>query len=317
MALNPQAEQLLALFAELGGDIDLSQMTPKEARAARSMPASVNIIAVAECADLTFDCGSRTIAARRYQPEGKGPFPMMVYFHGGGWVIGDLDTHDNVCRALCVASKCVVISVDYRLAPECKFPGPFNDCFDATAWVHAHAAQFNADPAQLIVAGDSAGGNLAAAVAIKARDLIDSGQPAPAIAYQLLLYPVTNFSFDTDSYRENATGLLLTTEAMRWFWDHYLVNQAQGSDSYASPLQADSLRGLPAALVITAECDPLRDEGEAYAEQLLAAGVKTELIRYKGQIHGFVSLFEMLDDGRKAISTIGDKLKEHFSNEQA
>ncbi len=313
MPLNPQAEQLLALFEKHSGGMDMSSMTPEEARKVRSVPQSINIIPVAQVAEHSIECGDRNIAVRRYVPEGPGPFPLMVYFHGGGWVIGDLDSHDNLCRALCVESKSVVVSVDYRLAPECKFPGPFDDCFDATVWAYEHAAEFNADPNRIIIAGDSAGGNLAAAVALKSRDLIAQGNQAPLIAMQLLLYPVTNFSFDTDSYHENATGLLLTTDTMRWFWNHYLENDLQGSDPYASPLQSLSLKGLPDAIIVTAEFDPLRDEAEDYAQQLMSSGNRVDLIRYSGQIHGFISLFEMLDDGRRAIATVGGKLIESLS----
>jgi acetyl esterase len=248
------------------------------------------------------------IPVRIYTPQGRGPFPVLVYFHGGGWVIGNLETHDPTCRALTSAASCMVVSVDYRLAPEHKFPAGPEDCYAATRWVADQAATINGDPAHIAVGGDSAGGNLAAVVSLIARD-----RYAPSLVYQLLIYPVTDHAFDTASYRENADDYLLTKDAMMWFWNHYLRNEADGQNPYASPLRAQNLRGLPPALVITAEFDPLRDEGEAYAARLREAGVPVGCSRYHGMIHGFFSLPEVMDRAKKAMEEAAAGLRSAFA----
>ena len=217
-------------------------------------------------------------------PHGVGPFPLMVFFHGSGFVVCSLDTHDGMCRNLCAGSGCVVVSVDYRLAPEHKFPAAPEDCLAATRWAAANAAALGADPGRIVVAGDSAGGNLAAVTALRIRD-----EGGPRLAGQLLLYPVTDhYDSNMPSMSENAEGYGLTRAGMIWFWNHYLSDPAQGADSHASPLRAADLRGLPPALVVTAEYDPLRDEGEYYAERLRQAGVPAELKRWEGMNHGFL-----------------------------
>jgi acetyl esterase len=233
----------------------------------------------------------------------------LVYFHGGGWVIGSLDSHDETARRLCAGSGCTVVSVDYRLAPETRYPGAMIDCFDATCWVAKEAANLGIDPARIAVGGDSAGGNLAAAVALKARDA--SG---PLLAFQLLIYPATEPNFETRSYQDNATGYLLTRSAMQWFWDHYVPSAAARDESYASPLRAKSLRGLPPALVITAEFDPLRDEGEAYAEALAAAGVDTGLTRYDGVVHGFFGMHATVAKSLVAIDQSNQALRHYLGD---
>ena len=248
------------------------------------------------------------IPVRIYTPEGGGPFPLVAFFHGGGFVLCSLETHDELCRAMCRDAGAVVVSVDYRLAPEAKYPAAADDCYAATVWCAAHAAELGADPARLAVAGDSAGGNLAAVTALRARDL-----RAPQIRHQVLIYPVTQSECDTPSYRENAQGYGLTVEAMRWFWAHYLESPAQGREPYASPAHAGNFAGLPPATVITAQYDPLRDEGEDYAAQLRAAGVPVLLKRYDGMIHGFVSMADMLDDGRAAQLLVAEQLKAAFA----
>jgi acetyl esterase len=208
--------------------------------------------------------------------------PVVVYFHGGGWVIGDLEVVDQPCRQLASAAGAIVVSVDYRLAPEHRYPAAFEDSYAATVWVGAHAAEIGGDPARLAVAGDSAGGNLAAAVALAARD-----RGGPELAAQLLIYPVTDFNFGTASYHDNREGYLLTKGSMQWFWAHYLGAQDLDKDPYACPLRADSLAGLPPAYVATSEYDPLRDEGEAYARRLEEAGVAVTAKRFDGMLHGF------------------------------
>jgi acetyl esterase len=245
---------------------------------------------------------------RIYWPEGRSPAPLVVFFHGGGFVLCSLDTHDELCRALCRESGAVLVSVDYRLAPEAPYPAAADDCYAALAWAVSHAAELGADPTRVAVAGDSAGGNLAAATALRARDL-----GGPALRHQCLIYPVTDCRFDTPSYIENAEGYFLTAETMRWFWSHYLQDMGRAAEPYASPLRAPSLAGLPPALVITAEYDPLRDEGEHYAQALSAAGVPTTFRRYDGMIHGFVTLAEVFEDGRAARSFAASELRAALS----
>jgi acetyl esterase len=245
---------------------------------------------------------------RIYIPYGTGPFPVLVYLHGGGWVIGDLEAYDATCRALTNAAGCLVVAIEYRLAPEHKFPAAPEDCYAATCWVAANAATIGGDPRRIAVGGDSAGGNLAAVVAQMARD-----RGGPFLVYQLLVYPVTNYGYDTASYTENAEGYLLTRDAMMWFWNHYLHSAADGANPLASPLRVNDLRGLPPAMVLTAEFDPLRDEGEAYAMRLQEAGVPVTLKRYAGTIHGFFSLGAVLDQGKHAMADAATALRTIFA----
>nr|WP_281427635.1 alpha/beta hydrolase [Mesobacillus maritimus] len=249
------------------------------------------------------------IPVRIYTPEGEGPFPALVYYHGGGWVIGNLDTVEVPCRLLTNRANCVVISVDYRLAPEHKFPAAAEDAYSAVQWVVDNASSIGVDSARVAVGGDSAGGNLAAVVALMAKD-----KGGPSISYQMLIYPVTNHNYDTQSYKDNAEGYFLTKSTMEWFWNHYLRNEEDGKNPYASPLLAEDVSGLPPALVITGGFDPLRDEGEAYAEKLKAAGVAVEATRYDGMIHGFFWLPGMLLQGDKAIHQAANALREAFSS---
>ena len=222
---------------------------------------------------------------RVYTPANRGPFPIIVYFHGGGWVIGSIETHDALARHLANAAECVVMSVDYRRAPEDPFPAAVNDAYAATAWAAHNGAEIGGDGSRLVVAGDSAGGNLAAVVSLMARD-----RGEPAIAFQLLMCPITDCDFETASYRENAAGYLLTRGVMQWAWDRYCPRVDDRTHPHASPLRATSLAGLPPAYVITAEFDPLKSEGEAYANRLRDAGVPTTLRDYPGLIHGFIGL---------------------------
>jgi acetyl esterase len=268
--------------------------------------------AVAEAADRTIPGPAGDIPVRIYTPFGSGPFPLLMYFHGGGWVVGDIATSDCLCRILTNATGCIVVSVDYRLAPEHPFPAAADDAFTATQWIALHAAEFDGDPARIAVCGDSAGGNLAAVVAQIARDC-----GAPAIQFQLLIYPVTNANFDTLSYRENADGYFLTKAGMQWFWNHYIPNEADRTNPKASPLRAANLAGLPPALVITAEFDPLRDEGEQYAERMRAAGTPVKLTRYDGMIHGFFTMSNLLDQGKAAIRQSAETLRAAFRIEVA
>lgn len=249
------------------------------------------------------------IGARIYRPAtaADGELPLLLYFHGGGFVLCDLDTHDGTCRSLANGAGCVVVSVDYRLAPEAPFPAAPEDCYAATCWAVENAASIGADPARVAVAGDSAGGNLAAAVALMARD-----RKGPKIAHQLLIYPVTDHAFDTASYSDNAEGYFLTRDMMKWFWGHYLEQDSDGSNPLASPLRADDLSSLPPATVITAEFDPLRDEGEAYATRLRDAGVPTEVTRYDGMFHGFFGMGAAIDRARDAVAQASKALRASF-----
>ncbi|MEN8159131.1 MAG: alpha/beta hydrolase, partial [Myxococcota bacterium] len=231
--------------------------------------------------------------------------PALVYFHGGGWVIGSIDTHDGSCRDLANRIGCVVVSVDYRLAPENPYPAAAEDCYAATKWVSENAAAVGVDPGRIAIGGDSAGGNLTAAVALMARD-----RGAPALRHQLLVYPVTDADFSRPSYRENAEGYLLTTKAMEWFWGHYVPDPARRQDAYAAPLRAPDLSGLPPAFVLTAEYDPLRDEGEALAARLEQAGVPTRLTRYEGAIHGFFAMGLLAEVARRAVDDAVAELRQ-------
>lgn len=244
------------------------------------------------------------IPIRIYTPAGSGPFPVVVFFHGGGWVLGDLESHDVLCRAVANGADSVVVAVDYRLAPEHKFPAAAEDCYAATVWTAANAASLGADPARLAVLGDSAGGNLAAVVCLMARD-----RGAPQIAFQVLAYPVTDYVFDSPSYQECADGFLLSRDSMIWFWRHYLPDEASGQNPYASPLREKDLSGLPPAFVLTGEYDPLRSEGDAYAERLREAGVKVQHQSYSGLIHGFLTR-PQLDRGKAALADVNRALRE-------
>ncbi|MGH7864661.1 MAG: alpha/beta hydrolase [Candidatus Binataceae bacterium] len=237
------------------------------------------------------------IPLRIYTPAQNPPTGVLMWFHGGGWVLGDLESHDPVCRALASGSGCATVSVDYRLAPENKFPAAAEDCFAATKWAAENLAAFGAPAgAKLAVAGDSAGGNLAAAVALMARD-----RGAPKLAFQLLVYPAIDAADDTPSQMRFAEdGYILSRLDMEWFWGHYLKSPADRDNPYACPNHAKNLAGLAPALVITAGYDPLCDEGEAYANQIKKAGVAVTLTRYPGVTHGFFSMAAMLDEGKRA-----------------
>jgi acetyl esterase len=246
---------------------------------------------------------------RLYTPRGTGPFPLLVFFHGSGFVLCSLNTHDGMCRNLCAGAGCIVASVDYRLAPEHKFPAGIDDCLHATRWAAAHAAELGANAKHIAVGGDSAGGNMATVTALRVRE--ESGT---LLCGQLLLYPVTDYHTPgTPSYEENAEGYGLTRDTMKWFWDHYLSDASEGAYPHASPLRATDLSGLPPALVITAEYDPLRDEGELYAEKLKAAGVPVALSRYDGVNHGFMFWVGVVDKAGAAMNEACEWLRSVFA----
>jgi acetyl esterase len=297
MPLDPQARFVLDQLAAQGG-LDLTAMSPVDARAAfekMRLPLPVEPVARVENRSIPGPAGP--IPVRVYAADGIAtPAPALAYFHGGGWVIGSLESHDPFCRALANRTGAVVVSVDYRLAPEARYPAAAEDCWAVTRWIAEHGAEFGIDGTRLAVGGDSAGGNLAAAVALMARD-----RKGPALRHQLLIYPVTDANFETASYGDNADGYMLTRDGMQWFWNHYVPDAVQRREAYAAPLCAKDLTGLPPATVQTAEFDPLRDEGEAYAARLREAGVATTLTRYDGQIHGFAAMFEIFDAGKRAL----------------
>jgi acetyl esterase len=285
------------------------QLLPADARAnavqracfLRGVP-----LKMARIEDRTIPGPARPLAVRIYWPQGEAEVrPVLMYIHGGGWVICDIETHDHVCRALARESEAIVVSVDYRRAPENPYPAAAEDCYAALEWVAANAASFGGDPRRLGVAGDSAGGNLSAVVAQMARD-----KNGPKLGIQVLIYPVTDYGYETASYQENAEAPMLTRADMTWFWNHYLGDPARGAEPYASPLRAEDLRGLAPALVITAQYDPLRDEGRAYAERLRAAGVPTTYSEYPGQVHAFVSRWYVLDGGKAAIKEAGEAIRQ-------
>ncbi|MDE2597364.1 MAG: chloramphenicol hydrolase [Sphingomonadales bacterium] len=305
MPLNPQVAALLDMLSQMP-PVDYATITPERLRALNDQPMQMGPPPpVARAEDVSIALPGRVLPARLYVPEGAAENPPLVlFFHGGGWVIGTIATHDGTCRALARASGAAVLSVGYRLAPEAPFPAPLDDCCEALAWALAHAGALGVDGSRLAVAGDSAGGNLATAAAIRARD-----EGGPALRHQLLIYPVTDTDFNRASYIENGgAGGFLTTEAMRWFWDHYL-GQRDHVPSLAAVIRHHDLTGLPPATVLTAEFDPLRDEGMAYAERLTAAGVAVEAEIAPGMIHGFFSLFEAVPDAMPYIERAGERLK--------
>jgi acetyl esterase len=302
MPLHPQAVSLLQLMASIG-DPPVDSSTPEQARAVRASRQRPPSEEVHRIEDL--DAGG--VRARFYRPSDAPDLGLLVYFHGGGWVIGDLESHDNVCRALANGSGHAVLSIDYRLAPEHPFPAGLEDCVTGLRWAHANASALGCRADRIAIGGDSAGGNLAAVVANMA--------VVPTV-FQLLVYPVTDCTRTQPSYDENAEGYFLTKSAMGWFIDHYLSGgRGTPTDPRVSPLfAADAdLAGAPPALVITAEFDPLRDEGDAYAARLQAAGVATSHVRFGGMFHGFFSLPDFVDDGAAANALAAAALRKALS----
>jgi len=302
MPLDPQAKILLDAMPPMP---DLSTLDLATARAGMEQGTFAGEAeAVEKVEERAIPGPAGEIRMRVYTPRGSGPFPGLVFFHGGGFVLCSLDSHDGQCRSLANAGGCVVVSVDYRLAPEHRYPAAPEDCYAATQWVAKNGSELGIDTGRLAVGGDSAGGNLAAVTALMARD-----RGGPALRYQLLVYPVTDFAFDTPSYGENAEGYFLSRDMMRWFWEQYLPDPARGGEAYASPLRASDLSGLPPGLCITAEYDPLRDEGERYAARAREAGVDLQTSRYDGMFHGFLAMAAQLNAAREAIAESGAALR--------
>jgi acetyl esterase len=304
----PVDQQIATLLAE-AESIDPRPIEALSVAEARARGGSVNVAPqlvpepVADVRELVIDT-LPPMAARLYRP-GSGTLPLLVYLHGGGWVVGSVAVADPFCRALANASGCAVISVEYRLAPEDRYPAAADDAYGATLWSELHAADLGIDASRIGVGGSSAGGNLAAAVALMARE-----RGAPKVAFQLLHVPVLDHDFERDSYRRNATGYGLTRSGMRWFWDHYVPDPRLRDEPYASPLRAKDLTGLPPAHIVTAECDVLRDEGEEYARRLRDAGVPTNYVEYPGMVHGFTGMAMSVPLARKAIDEMGAALRD-------
>ncbi len=301
MPLDTQVQTILEQM-QAPGQPALSDLGVNEARTLTEQMAALvrEREAVAEVRDLTVPGPATEIPVRVYRPT-AGTLPGLVWFHGGGWVIGNLESTDPICRSLAARAGCLVISVDYRLAPEHRFPAAVEDVYAATRWAAEHGPELGLDVDRLAVGGDSAGGNLAAVVALLARE------GGPRLAYQLLVYPVTDLRGQYRSYEENGEGYLLSTRDMRWFEGHYLGSEGDRDDPRVSPLLAPTHAGLPPALIVTAEYDPLRDQGEAYGEKLRAAGVPAEVRRYEGMIHAFLGL--PVDGARVALQEIAGRLR--------
>ena len=310
--LDPQAQQVCDLIVASGRP-PIETLSPDEARAVYLASKAIlqpDPPEVAEVRALQAAGPGGPIPLRLYRGQGtdaKAALPALIYFHGGGWVIGNLESHDQVCRALANAIGAIVVAVDYRLAPEHKFPAAAEDAIAATRWIADNAGGIGIDARRLAVAGDSAGGNLAAVVCLDARD-----RAAPALVFQLLIYPGTDMAMAHPSHHRHAQQLPLTRAGMRWFVGHYLRCPADEADWRASPLRAASLKNLPPALVITAGFDPLRDEGEAYAQALAEAGVPVKLECFAGQIHGFMTMGRIVDDSGRAIALGATALRTAF-----
>ena len=303
MPLHPQA----ALAIQRAGDLP-TDLTPAELRLAyerNRMTLLPQKPAVAETYQLSIPSDYGPIAARFYRAsKDKKPCPLLVYFHGGGFMLGTLALYDTSCRRLAAQSGCAVLSVDYRLAPETQFPGAVLDAYAATRWASTHAHLLNIDPSKIAVGGDSAGGNLAAVVAQMAQDSQEF-----RIALQALIYPITDHSREYPSYERNASGYMLTRAALHWFMDNYLPDHEDRKHWMASPMLRESLKGLPKTLIISAEFDPLVDDNEAFAKRLKEAGVETQHVCFAGMIHPFFTLGGVVDDTAKAESLVADALR--------
>jgi len=288
MALHPQAQTILDAMAAMGGPV-LHESDPiafREFYASRAMPSH-------DVVDDVRDISAGGVPARLYRPRADKNLGLLVYYHGGGWVIGDLNTHDGICRSLAVRMNHAVLSIDYRMGPEHKFPAAVEDALCSLRWAYDNAAELGINPERIAVGGDSAGGNLAAIVAQQ--------RPVPVV-FQLLIYPATDMTQSFPSHVENADGPVLTAQGMQWFMSHYMPSDADLKDPLASPHFAPDafLRDAPPALIITAEHDPLRDEGEAYGRRLIANGVSASIVRYNGMFHGFFNMQALLDDADTA-----------------
>ncbi len=309
--LHPQAKALIDLLEQRGVPA-MHTLRPAESRSLyrdRRHLVQPDPPEVAQVQSLSAPGPHGAIALRLYRPLPIAPkaapaLPALIYFHGGGWVIGDLDTHDTLCRELANGAGIVVVSVDYRMGPEHRFPAAVDDCIAATRWVHAQAATLGVDPQRIAVGGDSAGGNLAAVIALHARDSDDL-----RLAYQLLIYPATDMRRIAPSHTRNGQGYLLTSDTMAYFRSHYITDDAQDLDWRASPLLHTDLRNLPPAFVLTAGYDPLRDEGIEYAQRLSLAGNRATHVSFERQIHGFILMGRAIDEANEAVAICAAQLR--------
>ena len=304
--LDPQARSLLEAM-QASGQRPLSTMPVPDARRARRRLLVVHPprVQIAEAEDDLVPGPTGGIPVRWYRPSPEAGLPVTLYFHGGGWTVDDLDTHDHLCRRLASRSQAVVVSVAYRRGPEHPYPAAVEDAYAATQWVAAAGRERGADPARLAVAGDSAGGNLATVATLLCRD-----RRGPAVRFQALAYPVTDYwQAGRASYDQYAEGYTLSRDFMKWTFQQYLPDSFDRADPYLFPLRAADLSGLPAALIVTAEFDPLRDEGRAYAERLRAAAVAVEHVHLGGQMHGFLLQEAIVDRARQAVDHFGDALR--------
>lgn len=301
--LDPQTRQTMDTLASQGV-ASISQVTPAEARQAylqRKALTQPDPVDLARVQDYEIETSANIrVTARLYDPGRTDKHGLTVYFHGGGFVIGSIDTHDTLCRKLCQTSGHRVLSVDYRLAPEHPFPAAFDDCLAVTRWACKNATELGIDPARIAVAGDSAGGQLAATVSLALRD-----DAQIRLAYQLLIYPVTDALMNQPSIERNGSGYVLTRLNLETYYRYYLPDQNQRHDWRASPLLAENLAGLPPAMILTAGFDPLHDEGLAYADRLAQSGVRTEYLCFERQIHGFLPMGRMIDEANLAVDICG------------
>ena len=306
MPLDPQAQKVLDTITALNLK-PISQSTPDEAREAmRTRTAGLGPVEeVPAVSDHHVPVTGGEITVRVYSPAGHGPHPVLVFYHGGGWVIGDLYTHDGICRSLVNAAGCAVASVDYRLAPEFKYPTPVDDSYAGLQWVAANGSRLGLDPARIAVGGDSAGGNLAAVMALLARD-----RRGPRLALQLLLCPVTDLSRESESRRAFAEGYFINPATLAWATELYAGVGADLANPMISPLRAGDFAGLPPAHIHTAEFDPLRDEGKAYADALVAAGVKVRYACHEGMIHHFYAMAGAIPAARAIVAAVGAGVRE-------
>ena len=312
MPLHPVIQS--ALSAAIGS-VPYHAMPVAQARAQARLgyPTVVPPFPVGAVHDVQMAGPAGAMQLRIYCPQGAGPFPVVVFFHGSGFVVLDLDTHDNICRRLCAGASCMVVSVDYRLAPEHKFPAAPDDCLAATRWVAENAAVYGGDATRMVVAGDSAGGCLAAVTAIRIRD-----EGGPVLTGQLLWYPVTDYpSTQPHSYVAYGAGYGLTGEGMQWFWDQYLAEPSLASHAHVSPLRMDTPVGLPAAYVMVAEFDVLRDEGEAFARRLEASGIETVMRCQAGMNHGFLKYTGTIEEADAAMEDACRWLRRVLANKTA
>jgi acetyl esterase len=313
--IDPQVQAVLTAMEQNGIPAvhTLDPNTARQAYLSRKDLVQPDARAVGVVKDMSIETAEHKIPVRYYHPStspGQLVLPALVYFHGGGFVIGNIESHDRLCRELCVQANCVVISVDYRLAPEHRYPAAGLDCLAATRWVHSNAAHLGIDPTRIAVGGDSAGGQLAAVTTLALRD-----DPQLKLAFQLLIYPVTDVLMSSDSIERNGQGYILGKLDLAYFYQHYFENEADKADPMASPLRAPDLSGLPPALVLTAGYDPLHDEGYAYADALSKAGVPTQYICFTRQVHGFILMGKLIDEANFAVSTCALALRRALHQE--